>query len=384
MTIPRIKFIFDRRKRAGLKCKGSIELRMTFGKIQKFIATGVMIFPKQWDAVNECVKNSFEAPEYNRILQAYRQRAVKAIADVAESGKTDIADIVRKVSNRQAPETMTFSEYIIQRMNDKTSMVRESTEKRYESFLKAFNKWGGIITFSDINAKNIRKYDEWLHSLTLKDGTPYRQSTIHSYHKYLKQFINDAIVDGHLSSNPYKENRISIDRGTHEHIECLTEEQLNAIRTMQVKAGTYMDRVRDLFLFQCYTGLAYSDLMKFRPEDKETMTMHRTKTGSEFTIALLKPAREILAKYNGELPRISNQKYNLFLKGLGAAIGVQNLHSHMGRSTFATLMLNHGVPVAVLQKMLGHKNALQTKRYATMLEGTVAETFRKIDEECNF
>ena len=384
MIIPRIKFIYDRHKRATAQKKGSIEIRITFGKVQKYITTGVEIFPRQWDSVNECVKNSFEAPEYNRILQTYRQRAAKVIADSTEKGIIDIADIVSQIKINGDTESMTFIEYVAQRIEEKSAIVREATQKRYASFFNFMTQWNGIITFSDVNVKNIIKMDEFLHTLKLKDGTPYKQSTIHGYHKHLKQFINDAIVDGHLRTNPYNDGRIKIDRGTHEHIQCLTEEQLNAIRTMQVKAGTYMDRVRDLFLFQCYTGLAYSDLMKFRPEAKETMTMHRTKTGSEFTIALLKPAREILAKYNGELPRISNQKYNLFLKGLGAAIGVQNLHSHMGRSTFATLMLNHGVPVAVLQKMLGHKNALQTKRYATMLEGTVAETFRKIDEECNF
>ena len=377
MIIPRIKFVFDRRKTATAKKKGSVELRVTFGKRQKFAATGIMLFPRQWDAVNECVKNSLEAPELNRMLQTIRQRAVKAVADGVEAGSIDLAAAVGRSVSVKTEKT--FIEYVAERICEKNA--REGSTEKWKSFLSALSAWGGIVQFSDITVAGVRRMDEWLHGRRLKSGAPLKQSTIFNYHKMLKQFANDAVADGYLAENPYTRHRIRIDRGLAEHVDCLTAEQLAAVRAMDIAPGSYLDRTRDLFLFQCFTGLSYSDLMKFRADgEAETITAGRTKTGSEFTISLIGPARDILAKYGGSLPKISNQKYNVYLKAIGAAVGAPKLHSHTGRGTFATMMLNYGVPVAVLQRMLGHKDGKQTLRYATMMENTVAEAFREVEK----
>lgn len=280
----KFKFVYDRRKTAGPKKTGSVELRITYNYKQKFMATGVMVYPKQWDAMSESVKGSIDAVEINGALMKMKQRAVAAFADMAEAGAVDLQSLCRTLGNRT--EGKTFLEYILERIE--AHKVREGTTKRYKSFYTAFRKWGGIVTFPDITEANIRKMDEWLKGRRTRTGEPFKQSTIHSYHKHLRQFINDAVVDGHLQSNPYNMRRIHIDRGEREKIESLTESQVKAIESLCLK-DRFLSRVRDLFLFQCFTGLAYMDMMSFNPEDYApgnggTMsgTGKRTKTGSTF------------------------------------------------------------------------------------------------------
>lgn len=384
MRIPILTLIHNRLGRGSRQKPTSVELRVTYMRKQKFISTGVKINTAQWNDAKKMVVNCREALELNEILDKFKLKALKVINEMVEKGAFDLDAFPALLRNRM--EDMTFLEYIASRIDKK--QVRNATHKRYVSFLNIFSEWGGIRYFSDINEKNILSMDDWLKGRVLKDGSHMRQSTIFGYHKHLKQFINDAIVDGYIEQNPYNTKRIRISRGEVERIESLTEEQINRIRALDLKEY-YLSHTRDLFIFQCYTGMAYADMMAFDindyKEDEATGkiigTGVRIKTGSRYYLVLLEPVVEILKKYDWKLPKISNQKYNMYLKAIGAAIGVPGLHSHMGRSSFASLMLNHGVSVEILQRMLGHRNKSQTQRYATMWQETVNNEFIKIGTE---
>ncbi len=107
----------------------------------------------------------------------------------------------------------------------------------------------------------------------------------------------------------------------------------------------------------------------------------RVKNSVDFVLQLLPQAVEILEKYNYKLPQISNQKYNDYLKVIGLMIGVNNLHSHMGRATAATMFLSKGMPINIVSKVLGHTNLRQTQRYARTLSRDVRAAFDALENK---
>jgi integrase len=137
-------------------------------------------------------------------------------------------------------------------------------------------------------------------------------------------------------------------------------------------------------LFACYTALAYADLASITIDDiKEQngvyyIQKNRVKTGVQYTIPLNDIALDILKRYDYQLPVLTNQRYNSYLKEIADICGIEkNLTSHLARHTAATLMLNSGISIDVVAKILGHRNTAMTAHYAKMLDKTIILT--KID-----
>ena len=146
--------------------------------------------------------------------------------------------------------------------------------------------------------------------------------------------------------------------------------------------------MRDLFIFQCFTGLSYADLFKFdfstviERKKKFFIRDARVKTQEEYFLMLLKPAMEILRKYDFKLPAISNYQYNLRLKIVQELAKIKlSLHSHMARHSFAVMALNMGVSIENLAKMMGHTDIKTTQIYAKVLNKSVQEEFEKMDSK---
>jgi integrase len=148
-----------------------------------------------------------------------------------------------------------------------------------------------------------------------------------------------------------------------------------------------MEAARDLFVFQMFTGFAFSDAQKFNINDYKCdggQWIHvgqRIKTGVPYVSQLLPPVIDILERWNWKVPKIDNSDYNRCLKALGQVAGIATpLHSHLARHTFATYMLRNGVKIENVSKMLGHTNITQTQRYAKVLAQSVREDFDRIAE----
>lgn len=259
------------------------------------------------------------------------------------------------------------------------------------SYVTMYNKvseFGKFKSFSDITQKNIRDFSEWLHAYVRTergaDGRlirkKYRQATIYKITSNLSLFISDAVVDGYVQENPYLTKRMSEDKGGTRIEQYLTPEQVKRIEEASMPTPA-VAKSRDLFLLQCYTGLAYVDLMtyQFKPDSRGVCRGVRHKTGTEFIFILTEKARELLNKIGYKVPRISNQKYNAHLKIMGDAAGIEMpITSHVGRRTAGSIWLNSGIPIDVVAKCLGHQSIQVTQRaYAKILDTTVVEAFRK-------
>ena len=146
-----------------------------------------------------------------------------------------------------------------------------------------------------------------------------------------------------------------------------------------------LERVRDLFVFQTYTCLSYVDLRDFdayyttEVKGMKVYTGNRQKTDVNFTIPILSPAWDILMKYNGKLPIISNVKYNDYLKIVAQAVGIDKpVSSHWARHTGATLLLNEGIDMKIVSKICGHSSTRITEQiYAKLLDETVVDAIKE-------
>lgn len=371
MKYPTLRFVFDRKKVATKTKKGLIQIEVTSERKRKWIGTNVKVYADQWDDRKKVIKHE-DCIQLNSMLDAYMSNINSFIAELIKNNQPFDFEKLNTFLERQT-KSVSFLDFICRRIEERTD-IAESTRKQHRTLLQSLESFGKIIYMDDLTKQNIILYDEWLHQ---KDIT---QPTIYNYHKRLKRYIHEAMRFEMLESDPT--SGLKFEKGKFEKRKYLTEEELRKVEKCPINSES-INRVRDLFLFQCYTGLAYVDLFKFNFEkdvekrgEKYVIADRRLKTNEDYFIVLLTPALKILEKYNFELPVISNQKYNVMLKVLAQYAGIEkNITTHMARHTFAVFALNNGVQIEVVSKMLGHTNIKTTQLYAKVLNKEVEKGF---------
>lgn len=388
MKIPTIQFIFDRKKVASGMKRGQVEMRITHNRVRKHMATGITIFPGQWDEAHERVVGATDAHYLNSVLSEKRNRATKIITSMVERGSIDLNEIPLRMKDKGTERT--FVDYIYERMRRR--QVAEVTKRAYHVFFTRFSTWGGMVAFKDITEKGVRDWDEYLHGYRWKEKDrfgndverQYSQASIGAMHKNLKAFIGDAVVDGYVEQNPYTAKRIKIDKGGTRVTRFLTQDELSALEAREMPTRS-LTETRDLFLMQAYTGMAYIDLMGYDftqlrgCDDFSVHTGRRHKTGVAFSFVLLPKARVLLERYGYVLPKTTNQQYNVKLKLVADAAGIDKaLTTHDARRTCGYVLLNAGVPMGVVSRVLGHSSIRQTEQaYARLLDETIGEEVRR-------
>ena len=261
--------------------------------------------------------------------------------------------------------------------------MRESTRRTHQKLINALEEYGKINDYADLTKANIMEFDDWLRRRS-HVGSKTNDAGVYGYHKFLRAYINEAIRrDLTDIQNPY--SKIQVKKPKSEMQGWLTEDEINKIATAPMPTEG-IDKVRDFAMLQYYTGLAYSDLFAIRKEmfeeraDKYILSGERQKTGGIFFVVLLPPAVEILKKYNWRLPPMTNQQYNMRLKIVAQAAGVDKpISSHWLRRSTGMYLLNNGFSYEIVAKVLGHKNIITTqKAYAKILDKTVEDAFDKL------
>ena len=201
--------------------------------------------------------------------------------------------------------------------------------------------------------------------------------------------INKAMKFRILAVNPYDQLKGVFKRSRRDVVDYLTEDQMQKVMSLTPVPGSQVAMALDLFIFQMFTGLSYSDtqifdISQYRQIDGKWLHVgQRVKTGVPYVSQLLPPVVEMLERNGWQVPKMNNQRYNQMLKAIGMVIGIENLHSHMGRHTFGTWMLSQGAKIENVSRMLGHTNIRQTQRYAKVLAESVHEDFDKVAKKFN-
>lgn len=373
-SFPKITYIYDRYKKASLKRKGTIEMRITYNRKQKYISTGIELYPKEWKK-GEVVATA-DAQKLNNQLGIMIAKVRQIFIDMSNEVNIDIFSIPEKLKGNK-PDLFKF---LKKRVAVRECGKSKDTITRYERFIRLFKQWGHIKGFEDITEANIIMYDEYLKSQGMKNYSKWQ-----NYHRFLNSFIIDAIEAGYLKKNPYKWINIEKDKTSNGLQRCLTPSEFSKLKRVKLPTEC-LEHVRDVFVFQTYTCLSYTDLKNFDINKIVTikgMKVYigkRDKTGKQFTIPLLSEALSILKKYNNKLPVISNVKYNQYLKLVALAAGIDKpISTHYARHTGATLLLNEGIDIRIIFKICGHSSTKITEQvYAKLLDETVVDAIKKL------
>ena len=405
----KISLFFDHHKRTQKGEEGPVEVRVTVNKKPYYINTGVRV--REDRLVGNCIRDvrvkgadgvmrtTEDADTLNeRLTTIVRLVENEVNRCLDERRPLDVAEIRRKVydlevaSNNDAPTLVAWIKEQIPMLN-----VVKNTRQKYVTLCRRLTEFGQITRWEHLSVEAIYKWDAWLrvqnNELTTNqkaagvEQAKLGDKAVESYHKGLRAMLNRALKVGKITANPYDRLRGEFVSKQRDVVDYLTEEQMQKVMEITPVPGSQVAMARDLFIFQMYTGLGYADtqifdLSQYREvEGKWQFVGKRVKTGVPYVSMLLPPVVDVLKRNGWRVPKMNNQRYNQMLKAIGMCIGIEKLHSHMGRHTFATWMLSNGSKIENVSKMLGHTDIKMTQRYAEVLAKDVYDDYDKAAEK---
>lgn len=375
-----------------------IYMRITVEGLVKELTTSRKCDPELWDQKSERAYGKGEfIKELNNHLATLKVKVFEARLLLIENNKPVTAEGIKNMligkveKSRMILEVFNYhNEQIAALVNSEYS---PSTLKRYKTSMghtRSFIKWKYSvedIEISRLDYEFIMEYEFWLKSI--------RRCNHNSTMKYIRNFrkiVNGCIRRGWLERDPFLGFKMSMQEVK---ITPLSKDELKAISEKEFSCER-LDQVKDIFLFCCYTGLAYIDIKKLKRSEismgidgEKWIFTSRQKTQTQSRIPLLPFACRIMGKYNNHiqclsnnrlLPVLSNQKMNAYLKEIADVCNInKNFTFHIARHTFATTVtLSNGVPIETVSKMLGHKNLRTTQHYAKILDRKVSEDMQQL------
>lgn len=397
MNSIKILFVLDKAK-SNIKGLAPLRCRITYLGERKPFATGISINPKNWDSTKQLIKPPNDENTYNnnqlsliknKINQAFLLLQVK-------EEPFDVSDIYNQYAGKTLAKEYKLIEYyqiyldrlkkligieIKKQTWDKFSYIKEDVSK----FIKLHYKKSDV-KLNDLDFNFISEF-EYYSKTELK----HKQVTINKALQRLKKVVKQSVINGYLDKNPFEEHK---PKKVYPKIIFLTQQELDKLEnhTFQSEALT---RVKDCYLFCCYTGLAYKEMFELKKEDLITkpdginwIYKEREKTERTFSVPLILPkALEIMDAYSSEseflLPRISNQSFNRLLKEIASTLEIsKNLTHHTARKTFAsTVLLNNDIPIEVVSKLLGHSKISTTQEYyAELMPEKLSKSLKKLKD----
>ncbi len=404
MKRPTIRVLFYiRRGRTRKNGESTIMMRITVNGQREELTTSRSILADRWD--HDRGRSKGYSPDADELNQYLKQRELKVFDAQMELERQDIPVTAQSIKdflqgrNRSSSGILELFADHNRKFSERIGKDRSlSTAKRYETTLSHLKDYIGKEHRSqDVPVKSINHgFIEGFYHFLLTQKECGNNSTI----KYLRNFrkvIRIALNNDWIHSDPFK--NISYRLEPIERV-FLTQLELDIIYKKEF-GNERLTRVRDVFIFCSYTGLAFSDVKRLR---KENLTLdidgslwiriQRLKTKQPSEILVLDIPRAILTKYKDHpqcilesvvLPVPSNQKMNGYLKEIADLCGInKKLSTHVARHTFGTsVTLNQGVPLEIVAEMMGHADIRTTGIYARVLNTSVAREMKKVQENYN-
>ena len=383
---------YVRKKDVGDLSMATIYLRITVNGKRAEVSTMRKIALSKWNAkANKLIGYSIEARQTNRQLDIIKNRIYEIYQNllnedidlVTAKGIRDEYIGVRK-SRKLILEILEEHNLRMERLVGKDYSFRtlqryKTTKKHLAKFIKASYS----LTDYPLKKIDVKYVNGFIYFLKSEQNLSHNSAL--KYVAYFKKIIRVAYANGWLDKDPFYNFKLrseTIDK------EFLSNDEL--IKLIQSDFSIpRLEHVRDVFIFSCYTGLAYVDVAKLREDDivigmdgGRWIKVNRTKTKTLSSIPILPIAEQIISKYSSQskfetklLPVYSNQRTNGYLKEIADLSGItKKLTFHMARHTFATTVtLSNGVPIESVSKMLGHKSLKTTQHYAKILDTKLSE-----------
>ena len=428
MNIKRnIIFTLESRKKDGVLIVENVPIRMRVNFASKRIefTTGYRIDAAKWDTDKQRVRNGCtnklkqSASEinasllgyYTEVQEIFKKFEVEEIMPTPEQIKEAFNALHKPIEEEIKPRKSTPNAFykVFDEFVRDCGQQNDWTDSTYEKFAAVKNHLMNFrdgLTFDFFDEKGLNDYVTYL-----RDVREMRNSTIGKQLSFLKWFLRWAFKKGLHQNNAYDSYKPKL-KSTQKKIIFLTWEELNKLREFEIPAAKQaLDRVRDVFLFQCFTGLRYSDVFNLRRSDikGDHIEVTTVKTSDSLIIELNKHSKAILDKYKDVafeddkvLPVITNQKMNDYLKELAELAGIDEpvrqtyyrgneridevtpkyalLGTHAGRRTFICNALALGIPPQVVMKWTGHSDYKAMKPYIDIADDIKANAMSKFNQ----
>jgi integrase len=379
-----------------------IYMRVTIEGERFEMATQRDADPAKWDnKAGRLVKSKKESTrELNYYLDMLQGKAFEAQREMMIAGMDITASKVKNfLLGKGIKDTKTLLEVYKQHVEEVKALVgkeyAQGTLKRFKAALtslEAYLKHKGVVDISldDLNHLFITGYEFFLKSVRNME-----HNTAMGTIKKLKKIVRICVANEWIEQDPFMSYKVKIRETNRPY---LLQDELDRIIALKFTAER-LANVRDIFVFCCYTGLAYADVQKLRKVDivighdgEKWIHTERVKTETSTRVPLLPQALKIMDAYKDHpqcvnegklLPVSSNQKMNEYLKEIADRCEInKKMTFHTARHTFATTVtLTNGVPIETVSKMLGHKTLRTTQQYAKILDQKVGDDMRILKEK---
>lgn len=429
MNIKRnIIFTLESRKKDGVLITENVPIRMRVNFASKRIefTTGYRIDSAKWDADKQRVKNGCSnklkqsASEinaslleyYTEIQSIFKRFEVEDVMPTPKQIKEAFNALHKPMSEEPKPKKEALPCDFFQVFDDfveDCGRQNDWTNSTYEKFAAVKNHLMNFregLTFEFFDERGLNDYISYL-----RDVKEMRNTTIGKQLSFLKWFLRWAFKKGVHQNNAYDSYKPKF-KSTQKKIIFLTWDELNRLREFKIPSNKQaLERVRDVFLFQCFTGLRYSDVFNLRRSDikGDHIEVTTVKTSDSLIIELNNHSKAILDKYKDVafeddkvLPVITNQKMNDYLKELAEMAGIDEpirqtyykgnerideitpkyalLGTHAGRRTFICNALALGIPPQVVMKWTGHSDYKAMKPYIDIADDIKANAMSKFNQ----
>ena len=370
-----------------------VYLRISVNGTRTEMSMGRECPPEKWNNVSgRRLGTKSEVKEFNAYLDAVQTKVYQVYRRLLETGSGLSAESVRNLLTGASGKSKMILEIFRDHNKKLLQLVgkgfAKSTVTKYETcydhsaaFIKS--KYGKQdLEIQKLSYEFISEFEFWL-----KSEKSCAHNTVMKYLTNFKKVVLVCVKNGWLSQDPfasYKMSREAVNRSA------LTEIELDKISQKDFE-NERLSLVRDVFLFCCFTGLAYIDIYQLKRSNiidginsEKWLIVNRQKTDSQSRVPLLPIALQLLNRYTAHpqvattdrlLPVLSNQKMNSYLKEIADVCGVnKRLTFHLARHTFATtITLTNGVPIESVSKMLGHTSIKTTQIYAKIVDRKISE-----------
>ena len=381
-----------------------VYLRVWFDYAHFSKATGISVRVQDWEKKIMRVRgNTLEVDSINTQLESLKIKVLQITNQLSLLGKPFNAHTIRQRLEGNEASQITLmrvcAEQIkeMERLRGKdfapaTIIKYRNTVLRLKQFLKYKYKRNDIFLY-ELNYYFISEFDAFLRYKFDNSTT-----TVYKHYQRTTRIIRNAMHKGYLDKYPFENYKIRMPK---KKIQYLTQEEIDRIERREYKVER-LNVIRDIFIFCCYTGLAYAEVEALCPDNVTTgmdgepwLSIHRKKTDKHYQVPLFPIALKLLEKYKNHprclkkdrcLPVPSNVKYNAYLKEIGDMAEIPKdkpLVSHLARKTFAcTIGLANGMNIGVLSKILGHASIQVTlDSYATVIDSLMLQNVRDLKKK---
>jgi integrase len=366
------------------------------GKRLKYSA-GEKVRPQFWDMDSQRTKPNKRHPEYTDVnlrLDELKRLTVETYRKHG-NGKIEVEDFrleldrlyygIEKQNEKETPQLMAFIEAYIE---EKKSQPRGTWKVLHtvSNLMKEYEReQGRKLSYENIDSLFFGTFKSWLYKTPRNHSINYASKVFDT----IRQFLREGIQRGHHANKDFERFVIKKEKTTKI---ALSFAELELLGQLDLSGNERLSKARNLFLIGAYTGLRFSDFTRIKPDHIETqangtkiLTMTTQKTGEVVSIPLFPIPEEILRCYDFEVPKLSNQKMNDYLKELGEMAGLdksmivvttsggkrqestfkkfERISTHVARRSFATNFYQKGIPAITLMKITGHTTERQFMQY---------------------